>query len=116
MKQLVEFPLEDGSTILIEVDELGYEGSITKASRSGDLIAKASQTLEQALEVVRPAACAIHKKLRDLHEQPDEIEVEFGLKLSVEAGAFVAAAGMDANYTITLKWKKTEVPKLPEKS
>ena len=76
------------------------------AARGGDVVQRAGQTFEAALERVRPAAQAIIAKLRALHDPPDEIEVEFGIKMSAEAGAFVAAAGMEANYKVTLTWKR----------
>ena len=106
MKQLVEFPLEDGSTILVEV-EAPEERGMVPATRGGrETVARAQQTFEAALEKVRPAASAIIAKLRALHDPPDEIGVEFGLKMSAEAGAFIAAAGVEANYKVTLKWKR----------
>jgi hypothetical protein len=67
-------------------------------------VAKAQLTLEKSLEKVRPAAQFIIEKLRSLHDAPDEIGVAFGLKLSAEAGAVLASAGAEANYTVTLKW------------
>jgi NTP-dependent ternary system trypsin peptidase co-occuring protein len=106
MKRYIEFPLEDGTTILVEVDE--PEDGIVKASRGGEIVAKAQQTFENAMEKVKPAASAIINKLRGLSDAPDEVEVQFGLKMSAEAGAIVAAVGMEANYTVTLKWKKEE--------
>ena len=115
MKRLIEFPLEDGSTILVESNEPEPEAGIVRAARPVEVIVRASQTFEHAIDVVRPAAATILNKLRALHDQPDEIEVEFGLKINVEAGAFVASAGMDANYTVRLKWKKPESPAQPEK-
>jgi len=105
MKQLVEFPLEDGGSILVEVETPETAGMVP-ASRGGEVVAKAQQTFEAALEKVRPAAGAIIAKLRALHDPPDEIEVEFGLKMSAEAGAIVAAAGVEANYKVTLTWKR----------
>ncbi len=105
MKQLVEFPLADGGSILVEVDA-PEGGRLVPASRGGETVAKAQQTFEAALDKVRPAASAIIAKLRALHDPPDEIEVEFGLKMSAEAGAFIAAAGVEANYKVTLTWKR----------
>ncbi|RME42126.1 MAG: hypothetical protein D6796_14850 [Caldilineae bacterium] len=105
MKRLVEFPLEDGSTILVEVDAPAEPGMVS-ATRGGDTVARAQQTFEAALDRVRPAAQTIIQKLRALHDPPDEIGVEFGLKMSAEAGAFVAAAGVEANYKVTLTWKR----------
>jgi hypothetical protein len=108
MKRLIEFPLEDGSTVVIEVDEPEFEGSLIKAARPGEVVIKAQQTFEHAIDKIKPGADVIIKQLRNLSDSPDEIKVFFGLKLSAEAGAVVAAAGIDANYSITLKWKKKE--------
>lgn len=105
MKRLIEFPLEDGGSLLVEVAE-PEKGGIVPASRAGEAIVRAQQTLEKSLEKVRPAADFIISQLRKLHDAPDEIEVAFGLKLSAEAGAILAAAGAEANYTVTLKWVK----------
>lgn len=116
MKRLIEFPLEDGTSILVEIDEPEPEGGVVRAARPGEVVARAQQTFSEALDKVKPAASTIIQKLRGLSDPPDEIEVEFGLKLSAEAGAFVAAAGIDANYTVTLKWRKAPSPaKPPEK-
>ena len=106
MRQLIEFPLEGGDSILVQVDEPAPEGAVVKAARPGEIVTKASQTFESALDKVKPAASAIISKLRGLADPPDEIEVEFGLTLNAEAGAFVAAAGVEANYTVKLTWKR----------
>jgi hypothetical protein len=45
---------------------------------------------------------------RDLARRPDEIEVEFGLKLDAAGGALLARAGVEAHLTVTLKWDATE--------
>lgn len=107
MKRLVEFPLEDGTTMLVEIEEPEH-GGLVKASRSGDAITKAQQTLEKSLEKVQPAAQFVIQQLRKLHDAPDEIQVAFGLKLSAEAGVVLASGGIEANYTVTLKWVREE--------
>lgn len=107
MTNLIEFPLEDGTTILVESNVSEPEVGLLDAGRQEQVIARATQTFEQALDRVKPAASAIIQKIRSLHDAPDEVEVEFGLKLSADAGAFVASAGIDANYAVTLKWKKS---------
>jgi hypothetical protein len=105
MKRLVEFPLEDGDSILVEVETDEPEGMVP-AARGDKVPEKARQTFEAALDKVKPVASAVITKLRALHDVPDEIAVEFGLKMNAEAGAIVAAAGMEANYKVTLKWKR----------
>ena len=106
MKHLFEFPLQTGSSMSVEVDEPETPGSVVRAARSGDVIEKAKQTLDDALDKVTPAAQLVISKLRGLHDEPDEIEVEFGIKLSAAAGAFIASAGVEANYNVTLTWTK----------
>jgi hypothetical protein len=103
MKRLIEFPLEDGTSMLVEVDEPEQEGLERVSIKGG--IEKAQQTLEKSLDKVRPAAQYILEKLRGLHDSPDEIEVAFGLKLNAGAGV-ILAAGLEANYTVKLKWNK----------
>lgn len=109
MKHLVEFPLEDGTTMMVEVEESEVEG-LERVSR-GDIIERSQQTLEKSLEKVRPAAQYIIEKLRSLHDSPDEVEVQFGINLSAETGAVLAAAGISANYSIKLKWVKESAGK-----
>jgi hypothetical protein len=112
MKRLVDFPLEDGSNILVEIEETD-QGGLVKASLS-ETIVKAQQTLEKSMEKVKPAAQYIIQQIRGLHDAPDEVQVSFGLKLSADAGAVLASASAEANYTVTLKWAKEKEQTKPE--
>jgi hypothetical protein len=107
MKRLVEFPLEDGTTMLVEIAEPD-QGGLVKASRAGEMIVKAQLSLEKSLEKVKPAAEHVIAQLRKIQDSPDEVQVAFGLKLSADAGAVLASAGAEANYIVTLKWVKSE--------
>jgi hypothetical protein len=104
--QLVEFPLEDGSTLLVEVDEMTPRGGTLRSGQASATVERATATLNQALASVKPAAEGIISVLRSLTIPPTEIGVEFGLKLSAQAGAILAAASIDANYKVTLTWKR----------
>jgi hypothetical protein len=109
MKRLVEFPLEeDGTFMLVEVEETD-QGGLVQASLS-ETIAKARITLEESLEKVKPAAKHIIRQIRKLPDPPDEVQVSFGLKLSAEAGAVLASASTEANYTVTLTWTRDKEP------
>ena len=104
-KQLVEYQLEGGATILVEVDL--PEGGIQRAGREGEIV-KATQSFDEALEHVRPVAQKIISTLRTLTDVPDEMTVEFGIKLGARAGVVIASADVEANYKLTLKWKRPE--------
>ena len=105
MKRLIEFPLEEGGTVIVEVDEVETDGGVVRVARPGELAAKAVQTFESALETIAPAAGTILTKLRSLIEPPETIGVEFRIKLNADAKAYIASAGAEANYKVTLLWK-----------
>lgn len=112
MKHLIEFPLEGGDSILIEVDtdekKIGNLDPVLRGEPREKVIERAGMTFQAAMDKVKPLAQTIITKLRGLHDSPDEIEVVFGLKLNAEAGMVVAATGVEANYTVKLKWVKKE--------
>ena len=104
MKHLVSFPLEEGGSIVIEVDEPEREGTI-RAAR-GDSIVKAKETLEEALHKVLPVTKSIVEKIHSMGGKPHEIEITFGIKLSTVAGAVIASASAEANFDITMRWSE----------
>ncbi len=112
MKHLVEFPLEEGGSIIVEVDEPESEGTI-RAAR-GDAIVKAKETLEQALNNVLPVTKSIVEKLRSIGNKPDEIEISFGVKLSTVAGAVIASASAEANFDVTMHWSAKNEAATPQ--
>jgi hypothetical protein len=55
----------------------------------------------------------VASQLRSLASAPDEVQVEFGLSLSAEAGAFIAAASTEANFKVSLTWHRHAVTEAP---
>src|SRR5829696_2157669 len=102
MGRLVEFHLEDGGTVLVEVDGRTAEGVTRSLSDRQGVTEQARQTFEQAIVRLQPAVQALVSRLRSLADVPEEIGVEFGVELSAEAGAFIAAASSTANFKVTL--------------
>ncbi len=112
MKHLIEYPLEEGGSIVIEVDEPESAGTI-RAARE-DTIAKAKQTFEEALNGVLPITKSLVEKLRSIGNQPDEIEVTFGVSLNTAVGAVIASASAEANFSVTMRWSGKEEETTPQ--
>ncbi len=108
MKRLVEFPSDSGEPILVEVEDLGPTDGTTRRGLSASAVVERAQTsFEDALEKAQPIASGLIGRLRSMADSPDEVQVEFGLSLSANAGAIlVAGASAGANYKVTLKWTK----------
>jgi hypothetical protein len=108
MKELVEFALDGDGVILVEVDAATSSGrsQMRGLTRPQTVVEKAHVSFDEALDKLKPAAATIISKLRALAERPDEISVEFGIKLNATVGAVVASGGIEANYTVKLVWKQ----------
>ena len=107
MKRLVAFKLDDNSSIVVEVDEPESEGAI-RATGPSDVLEVAKHSFDDAMGKIRDATESAITKLRNLSAQPDEITMEFGFNFSAEFGAIIAKATADANYKVTLNWKRKE--------
>jgi class 3 adenylate cyclase len=92
---------ESGAEVLVEVDEDSF--GIDRASRNDDGIVKASGKVDDALASVMPAALRVLERVKDL--SPKSTEVEFGIKLGVEAGAIIAKTSGEAHFTVKMTWE-----------
>jgi hypothetical protein len=97
--ELVRFNLGDDGTIVAEVDD--SEPGVDRAARGGDRLKTAAASLTQ----VRTLAVAALRQLKDI-ESPDEVELEFGIRLTVTAGAVLARSSLDGHIQVRLAWKR----------
>jgi len=108
--RLVEFPMEGGTTVTVEVADVASDDSVTRGLHPGRVVGHAAEharrTFEEAVASVQPAAQSLMTGLRNFADRPDEVRVAFGLGLHSEVGAFIASAGTDANFNITLTWRR----------
>jgi hypothetical protein len=80
MPELMSFPVDAENSVLVEVDL--DQPEIGPVSRTGDLIKSATTSFDGALTHVRKAASIALANFRDMDVRPDEIQVEFGVKLN----------------------------------
>jgi hypothetical protein len=102
---VVEMPLEDGNTVLVEVSD--DEQRLQRVGRVGTVVRDTAETLEEALRRVKPAVTAVLNQTRDLVTPPDKVKLEFGVKFTAEAGVVIAKAATEANFKLTLEWTVT---------
>ena len=111
MQSLTKFELDKGGSILIEAVGSNEQHGVVRANKTGDLIATSKVKFEEAISQIKPFVSPIIQNLQDLPKMPDEIKVEFGVKLSANAGAFIASASSEASIKINLQWKKNTIEK-----
>lgn len=110
MKKFVEFTLENGESIVAEVESKEQEGGLEDVALDGKAaVEKAKQSFEYAMDKVKPIANAVFSRIYEgLTKPADEVGVEFAIKMNAEFGAVVADVGAEAQFRITLKWTRKE--------
>jgi hypothetical protein len=88
--------------VVVEVGE--DEPGIERAARVDEVVAKAGVNLERTLDQVRTVADVALVRLRNLAERPEQIEVEFGIRLNAEVGAVIARTQAEGHLRVKLTW------------
>ncbi len=97
----MEFGTGSGA-VLVEAD--GPQPGARPVARGGNSLVRAGQTLDEALVGIRTAAESALAVFRDGALRPDGVELEFGVKLSAEAGAVIAKTAVEGHLVVRLSW------------
>jgi hypothetical protein len=102
----VEFPLQDGGTVLVQVGEAAAGPATRGLSGQRLVTGQAQQTFEQAITRVQPTARSLIARLQSVADPPDEVGIEFGVQLSAQSGALIASVVAEANFTVSMTWRR----------
>jgi hypothetical protein len=99
----------DMGPVVVEVDE--REPGFASVSRSpGMEIHDVKRRFDEALEGVRGAALTALRTLGDKRLCPDELSLEFGIKLNAAAGAVIAKTSAEGHLTVKMTWAGATSP------
>ena len=107
MAEFMRFTLDDGSQVLFESAEsdlVALHGGAPEVRDGGKLTAQLQGVAEAAEEV----AGSLRARL-----VPDEVSLEFGLKVSGGVNWFFAKAQGEGTIKVTLKWAGNPAPATP---
>ncbi|GGZ51992.1 hypothetical protein GCM10010344_17550 [Streptomyces bluensis] len=113
---LVEFKTDDGAVVTVEAVDEGTGAGSRLVARGDDGAVQATRTFEGALGSVRSAAESALRVFRDGSLQPDAVEIEFGVKLTAEAGALIAKSAVEGHLVVKLSWSPGRSDAPPETS
>lgn len=114
MAALMEFTTDSGETVTVEVDR--HAPGAQLVARDGHALARAERTFDEALQGIRSAAESALSVFRDGTLKPDGVELEFGVKITAEAGAVIAKSALEGHLTVKLSWSpgsSAEAPPAP---
>ena len=106
-----QITLDDDTEILVELDQ-GKGRGVIDVSRSNekDIAEKSAKAFNHAMSTIRRVAQQAVETVRslDVVQQPNEVELAFGLKLTSEANALLVNAGVEAQINVKLVWKNDQ--------
>jgi hypothetical protein len=108
MAEFLRFTLDDGSEVMFESAE-----SDLVAPRGGQPTVRDGGRLTERLHAVAEAAEEVAGSLRS-RLVPDEVSLEFGLKVSGEVNWFFAKAQGEGTIKVTLKWAGNAAAATPD--
>ncbi|MBV9013560.1 MAG: hypothetical protein JO272_16225 [Pseudonocardiales bacterium] len=105
MSYLLGIPVGDGpdDVVVFEVDRSEVAEDLVLASGESGKAARALVTLEETLASLTPSLTRVVDALRKI--APEQIAVEFGLKMGGETGVIIAKGTAEVNFKVTMSWK-----------
>lgn len=73
-------------------------------SKNKTVVAKAAMKFEEVSETVKKVSNSLVDSIAGMAKKPQEVEVEFSIKVGGESGVFVAKASAEANFKVKVKW------------
>src|SRR5690242_302614 len=97
MKRLLEFPLDEGGSVVVDVDEPSDGPAMRGIGKDRSaLLQETDKTFEDVTAAVTPAARYLITWLRSIDGPPDGVRIRFGVQLSAQTGAFIASVAAQA--------------------
>jgi Trypsin-co-occurring domain 1 len=97
-----QFPTDDGKVLIYQIpDDLGPDASI---GRTEEAIPGRLPFTEAIRLAVRPIAKSFLEVVNELEAKPDDLSVEFGMRIHYRAGAIVSSELEGAHFKVTLRW------------
>jgi hypothetical protein len=110
--EFIEVPVVGASALVVEAEESAP--GVVPAGRLHDVTGAATETFDRAMIRLRGAAANAVQHMRQMVDPPDEVTVQFAVKLATQAGVVIANTSAEANLSVTLKWTNATYPPGPD--
>ncbi|MFE6229356.1 CU044_2847 family protein [Streptomyces sp. NPDC057854] len=120
MSDFVEFNFPDGRAVLIEVwptddTKVGIDAEYQLPGSAGvepvglgaRVVEQAGRTLSEAFAPLVPVLSGLHDQVTSLPRKPEELTVEFGVKLTAGLKLAVVSGG-EASFNVSATWRLSD--------
>lgn len=99
------FIIDENATVIVEFSSrTGGFGEVSSSPE--DLARRSAEALDKAMDTIHHMARRVNATIKQLADPPAEVEVDFGIKFTSEAGAVIAKAGVDCSINVKLTWER----------
>ena len=106
MANLIEVQLDNGMKIFIETSQVDESDDLLEHVSANRIITKTKEFLTESFEQVKAFSNGISESISTMELKPDEIEIEFAVKFSADAGIIISSIGTESSVTVKMKWDK----------
>jgi hypothetical protein len=114
MTDVLVLEAADGSRLAIEAvyppGSPGDGGRPVMRGRVDDVVDEVHERFEDVLERLRGSLEPLVGSLRDIAADADDVEIQFGVGFTAEAGVVISSLSGGANFSITIRWKRGPAP------
>jgi hypothetical protein len=71
-----------------------------------ELMQRSGKAVGDAMEIIKKMSESVRTTVDGLVHRPSEVEVAFGIKFDMAAGAVLAKAGVESAILVTLRWSQ----------
>lgn len=101
MEIFVEVPLPGGGSLIVEDSSTENVVQAARGRRVGDLV---EESFGSAIDRVTRAAHVVRQRVLAMETPPNDLTVEFAIKLATEIGVVVASSTAEANLRLVMRW------------
>lgn len=110
--EIVEFKLQDNTTILVETVPDSSCARSELLGESHKIPQKALRSFKEAIDSIKSVAETTVHSIKEITVPPKEVTLELGIKLSGEAGAIITKVSTEGNIKVTFKWIAGNIEKI----
>ncbi|MDH5561034.1 MAG: hypothetical protein OEY59_09305 [Deltaproteobacteria bacterium] len=103
-KEVISINVDKDTRILVEVPKDHEDNKGVVEMERPDYL-KRKRDFGEVVEIIRPIAEKLITPLREMSDQPDEIEVEFHFRFNSQSEMVLSSSDSESNIGVKLFWK-----------
>jgi len=110
MLNIIQITLDSETKLFVETVNIKNDdgGAFEHVSNRSRIIEKTKSFIDESMGQISAFASSISSSIKNSNASPDEVEVEFAVKFSADAGVIITSVGSEANISIKMKWNKSK--------